>query len=250
MKHTDTAREERSAKQASAAERRHTPPLSRRLRGCVELMAPCRTVADVGTDHGYLPIYLLQRGLCRHVIASDLREKPLSIARQNAEKYGTADQTTFLLSDGLEQLTPGSFETLVCAGMGGDCIAGILDAAPWLQSVGCTLILQPQSSGNDLRRYLGQNGYRIEREILIKDGRFLYAAMRVRFGGGAPLSPGQQFLSPALQTEHSPYEAEYRARLLRSLEQTVAGISCGVTEEDRRKMEYYASALEELKIDN
>ena len=223
------------------------PPLSKRLQACAGLMAPCEIAADVGTDHGYLPIYLLQNGVCRRAIAADLREKPLSIARQNAALYGTADRTSFVLSDGLANIAPGSFDTLICAGMGGDCIAGILDAAAWLRDAGCTLILQPQSSGNDLRRYLGLHGWTMEREILVRDGRFLYAAMRVRFGGGTPLSPGEQFLSPALRREHSPLEPEYRARLLRSLEQTVAGIARGETDEDRRKLEYYSTALNELK---
>ena len=172
-------------------------PISKRLLACAGLLAPCGTVADVGTDHGYLPIYLLQSGLCKRVIASDLREKPLAIARQNAEKFGTDDRTEFLCCDGLAGFTPHSFDALVCAGMGGDCIAGILAAAPWLRETELPLILQPQSSGNDLRRWLGENGWCTEREILVKDGRFLYAALRVRFGGGRELTPGEQFLSPA-----------------------------------------------------
>lgn len=224
-------------------------PISKRLLACAELLGAADTVADVGTDHGYLPIHLLQSGLCRHVIAADLREKPLAIARRNAEAFGTQDRTDFVCCDGLTAIAPKSFDALVIAGMGGDCIAGILDAAPWICDPCYTLILQPQSSGNDLRRYLGETGWRIEREILVRDGRFLYAAMRVRFGGGQPLTAGEQFLSPALKAEHSPYEAEYWERLVRSLRQTVAGISQGVTEDDRRKLAYYAQALEELQCD-
>ena len=222
-------------------------PLSKRLLACAGLLTSCRIVADVGTDHGYLPVYLLKNGLCQRVIAADLREKPLSIARQNAERFGTLEQTEFLCCDGLSGIEPGSFDALCCAGMGGDCIAGILEAAPWIRDPGYELVLQPQSSGNDLRRWLGQNGFTIEREILVKDGRFLYAAMRVRYGGGRPLSPGEQFLSPALKAENSPYIEEYRTRLVWSLQNTVAGISKGITEEDRRKLEYYAKALEELQ---
>ena len=224
-------------------------PISKRLLACAGLLPACGTVADVGTDHGYLPISLLQNGLCNHVIAADLREKPLAIARQNAERFGTAGQTEFVCCDGLAAIAPGSFDALVCAGMGGDCIAGILDAAPWLCDEAYTLVLQPQSSGNDLRRYLGEHNWRIERELLVKDGRFLYAAMRVKYGGGIPLRAGEQFLSPALKAENSPYIAEYRERLIRSLRQTVAGIAKGETEDDKRKLAYYGAALEELTID-
>ena len=221
-------------------------PISKRLLACAELLPVCETVADVGTDHGYLPIYLLKNGHCRRVIAADLREKPLSIARQNARRFGTEAQTEFICCDGLTDIRPKSFDALCCAGMGGDCIAGILEAAPWVRDAGYDFVLQPQSSGNDLRRWLGENGFAIEREILVRDGRFLYAAMHVRFGGGRPLSPGEQFFSPALQKERSPYQTEYLERLIRSLENTVAGISKGETADDRRKLQYYSAALEEL----
>lgn len=221
-------------------------PLRPRLQACASLLSPCRTVADVGTDHGYLPVWLLREGLCERVIASDLRAKPLDTARQNALRFGAADRIDFRLCDGLAAYAPGSFDALVCAGMGGDCIAGILAAAPWLCDPRYTLILQPQSSGNDLRRWLGEHGFAIERERLVRDGRFLYAALRVRFDGGRPLSPGEQFVSPALLREDDPLLPEYAARLIRSLTATVAGISKGVTEDDRRKYAYYAAALREL----
>ena len=226
-------------------ERDRVPPLRPRLQCCAGLIPPCDTVADVGTDHGYLPIRLLRDGICRHVIAADLREQPLETARRNAERFGTAAQTEFLRSDGLRDFGGRRFDVLVCAGMGGDLIARILSEAPWLR--GCTLVLQPQSSGNDLRRWLGENGWRIEAERLVKDGRFLYAAMRVRFGGGRAFSPGEQFVSPALRAADDPLLGVYLARLLHSLELTVAGISRGETDEDRRKLAYYAAALRELK---
>lgn len=222
-------------------------PLRPRLQACASLLPPCRTVADVGTDHGYLPVWLLKNGVCGRAIASDLRAGPLETARRNALRFGTAEQTDFLCCDGLAAFAPGSFDALICAGMGGDCIAGILAAADWLRDPRYTLILQPQSSGNDLRRWLGAQGFSIERELLVRDGRFLYAALRARFGGGRPLRPGEQFVSPALLRENDPLLPDYLARLLRSLRATVAAIRRGVTEDDRRKYAYYSAALEELQ---
>ena len=107
-------------------------PISNRLLKCAELIPACDTVADVGTDHGYLGIWLLQKGRCRRVIASDLRAKPLDSARKNAALYGVDDRMTFLQSDGLREFIPGSFQTLVLAGMGGDLISRILEEAAWL----------------------------------------------------------------------------------------------------------------------
>lgn len=221
-------------------------PISKRLLLCASMVRPGAAVADVGTDHGFLPIHLLQNGICKHVLAADLREKPLQTAMTNAARYGTADRTDFRLSDGLHNINPDEFDTLVCAGMGGDCIALILDAAPWIRDEKYTLILQPQSSGNDLRRYLGENGYRIEEEHLVQDGRFLYAAMKARFGDGRPLTPGEQYASPALLASDDPLLTPYLMRIARSLRETVAGISRGDTEDDRRKLAYYSAALTEI----
>lgn len=221
-------------------------PISDRLLLCASMVHPGAVVADVGTDHGYLPIYLVKNGICPYVIAADLREKPLQTAKRNAALYGTEEKTEFILSDGLHNIKENSFDTLICAGMGGDCIAGILEAAPYLRDEKYTLILQPQSSGNDLRRYLGEQGFCIEEERLVKDGRFLYAAMKIRFGGGSPLSPGEQYASPALLSSGDPLLEQYLGRIERSLRETVAGISKGDTEDDRRKLAYYSAALEEI----
>ena len=142
-------------------------PISRRLIACADLVPPCHTAADVGTDHGYLAIRLLQEGRCARVIASDLREQPLATARANAHRFGTADRMDFIQSDGLHNLKPGSFQVLILAGMGGDLMTRILADAPWLDDPAYTLILQPQSAANDLRRWLGEHRFGIEQERLI-----------------------------------------------------------------------------------
>lgn len=221
-------------------------PINKRLRCCAAEVKTGARVADVGCDHGYLGIYLLQRGQASFVHACDLREKPLKKAMQNALLYGVADRMHFSRADGLRAVEPGTVDTVVCAGMGGDLIAQILNAAPWLKEKGCTLILQPQSSGNDLRRYLGENGYTILTERLVQDGRFLYAVMQVRFGGGKPLSPGRQYASDALLRSNDPLLLPYLSRIERSLQATVAGISKGVTEEDKKKLAYYSAAYKEI----
>ena len=133
-------------------------------------------MADVGCDHGYLGIHLLQEGTAAFVAALDLRSGPLAKARQNAVRFGMADRMFFAVCDGLEALEAGTVDTVVCAGMGGDTIAKILDRCPWAGDERLSLILQPQSSGNDLRRWLGENGFSILREPLVRDGGFLYTA--------------------------------------------------------------------------
>ena len=221
-------------------------PISKRLLKCAELIQPCETAADVGTDHGYLAIYLLRNGICRHVIAADLREKPLATARRNAELFGVADRMTFVQSDGLHNINPNSFQTLICAGMGGDLITHILADAFWLKDPAYTLVLQAQSGGADLRRWLGENGYSIERECLVQDGGFLYGVMLVRHGQEMALTPGEQYVSPALRRENDPLFPDYLARIAHALEQTVAGISWSGDPADQARAEYFRSALDEI----
>ena len=241
-------------------------PISKRLLCCAELVPPGGTVADVGTDHGYLGIYLLQSGKCAHVIAADLREKPLASARANAAAFGVSTafplgadageplnaqaeisgSMEFVLSDGLQNIKPGSFDTLVLAGMGGDLIAHILADAPWLDSGAYTLILQPQSAANDLRCWLGERGWAIERERLVRDGHFLYAVMAVRPGQGSALTPGEQYVSPALRRAGDPLYGAYLARVRRALTLTVQGITRSSDPSDLARAAYYRAALEEV----
>ena len=222
-------------------------PISNRLLKCAELIPACDTVADVGTDHGYLGIWLLQKGLCRRVIASDLRAKPLDSARKNAALYGVDDRMTFLQSDGLREFIPGSFQTLVLAGMGGDLISRILEEASWLEGGAYRLILQPQSAANDLRRFLGERLWSIDREVLVRDGHFLYSVLAVRPEKGRPLTPGEQYVSPALRREQDPLFPDYLARMIRALELTVSGITQSTDPADRVRAAYYRAALEEVR---
>jgi len=173
-------------------------PISDRLLACAGFVAPGDRVADVGCDHGYLSIYLLTGGIARSAIASDVREQPLLSAIRNAEKYGVRDRMEFYLSDGVRSI-PRDFDTMVCAGMGGDTMCSILDAAPWLKNEKYRLILQCQSKTPMLRGYLSDQGWHIAEEIVLRDGRFLYTVMDVRWDPDAPrLSPAQTYFPPAL----------------------------------------------------
>ena len=188
-------------------------PISKRLLACAEFIHPGDVVADVGCDHGYLGIHLLTGGIARQVFASDVNEGPLQSARRNAEKYGVADRMTFHLSDGVAQV-PRDFDVLVCAGMGADTMVSILESAPWLKSDRYRLVLQCQSKTPLLRRYLSENGWEITTESVLKDGRFLYTVMEVIFDPGTPrLTVGQQYFSPALQSDPSPEAKEYLTRI-------------------------------------
>lgn len=178
-------------------------PLSDRLLACCSFVNPGDRVADVGCDHGYLSIYLLANQIASSVIASDINEKPLQSAVINAAKYHISDRIRFYLSDGVRSI-PRDFDTMVCAGMGADVMISILENAPWLRSDQYRLILQCQSKTPSLRKYLSTNGWLIRQEQIVRDGRFLYTVMEIVWQPTTALSPGECYISPALQASGSP----------------------------------------------
>ena len=219
-------------------------PISNRLLLCAAMVPPGSRVADIGTDHGYLAVYLLQNGICPFVTAADLREQPLQKARENAARFGVSDKMQFLLSDGLQDIPPGAAETIVMAGMGGDLIVRILQAAPWVCDARYTLILQPQSAGQALRQYLSEHGFAIDREALVQDGHFLYTVLRARKGAMPPLTPGQQYATPQLLQEGGPLLPKYLARIESALAGTVQGLQKA---DEPEKLRYYQTALAEIR---
>ena len=167
------------------------PELSPRLRMVGELVPAGARLADVGTDHAYLPAALLLEGKIPWAVAADLRRGPLDRARATAREYGLTGNVAFRLCDGLSGICPGEVDAVAIAGMGGETIAAILSAALWVRERGVPLILQPMSSFPDLRGWLQANGFSIEEERLAREGDTLYTALLVRAGEMAPLTPAE-----------------------------------------------------------
>ena len=222
-------------------------PICKRLLCCAEQVPRGALVADIGCDHGYLGIHLLLSGQARWIHACDLRNGPIHRAMENAGRFGTAEKMRFSLSDGLNAVSPEEVDTIVCAGMGGDLIAQILEQAPWLKNEKYLLILQPQSSGNDLRRKLAQMGFGIEKEKLVEDGGFIYYVICARFGNAKALTPGQQYLSEPLLHSGDRLLPRYVERIRRALALTVAGIRKSSDPKDLARCDYYETALREIE---
>ncbi len=157
--------------------------LTSRLRLAMDYCAGARRVIDVGCDHAYLCLALVQAGV-EHAYASDLREGPLRAAREHIASRGMADRIDTVLCDGLSAFSSDSADTVVICGMGGETIADILSAAPWTADGAHRLVLQPMTCADRLRRWLGENGYTVTREGLAQEGRRLYTVLSAQ--GGAP----------------------------------------------------------------
>ncbi len=164
---------------------KNLPVLDARLALASSFVRKGGIVADVGTDHAYLPIFLLLTDVCPRALASDINEGPLASAREHAAKYGVADRMDFVLADGVAEIdleTLGVTDIAVC-GMGGEMIAGILNDAPYTQKSGVRCILQPMSSVEDLRAYLARAGYVIEDERLAEASGRIYTCLAVSYDG-------------------------------------------------------------------
>ncbi|MDR1927082.1 MAG: class I SAM-dependent methyltransferase [Oscillospiraceae bacterium] len=159
--------------------------LCERLRMTGELVPPGLCVADIGTDHARLPIWLAERGTAPRVIASDLRTGPLQNAARNVAAAGFCDKIELRRSDGLDSFAPGEVECLLFAGMGGTLIAQLLSRCGWAARPGTIVVAQPMRRARDLRRWLCENGFVIEEETACFDAGRAYAALRAKAGGGA-----------------------------------------------------------------
>ncbi len=152
--------------------------LSLRLLAVADMVSPGNRVCDVGCDHGYLPIYLIEQKISPKVLAMDVREGPLGHARAHVSEAGLTDYITLRLSDGLTGFGIGEAETLVCAGMGGRLMQRILERDPSKTGSFRELILQPQSEIAAFRRFLREQGYSIVWEDMVWEEEKFYPVIK------------------------------------------------------------------------
>ena len=155
--------------------------LSKRLKRIAEHVDKCESVADIGTDHGYIPIYLVKEGICKKAIASDINKGPIEKAKVNVAFEGVSDKVKCLLGPGLNPLKVGEVNGVILAGMGGNLTRDILLADMDKVKKYDFIILQPAQNPEVLREFLYKNDYEIIDEDLIKDeGRF-YELFKVKY---------------------------------------------------------------------
>ena len=153
--------------------------LDNRLRLCASFVRNGARVADIGTDHAYLPVWLCKNGIAAQAIAADINPKPLEHGKNTIEKYNAAGQVTICLSNGLEKIIPNSVDDIVIAGMGGELIVNILQNAAWIKDEKYHFILQPMTKAETLREYLYSNGFVIKDEQAVMAEGKLYSVMSV-----------------------------------------------------------------------
>ena len=204
-----------------------------------------RVAADIGTDHAYVPIELIKSGRAERVIASDVRQGPLDIAKGNIEQNGLSDKIETRLGSGLSVLSPKEADTIIIAGMGGELIADILlkDDETARQA---ELILQPMNSQYELRRRLIDNNYTIVKEELENEGKRIYNFLIVRSGRMQPYPKDIDYHLPPELYPHPKFfmladkkECEFN-KIIRGIERS--------REPDTEKMKYYKERLNDLEM--
>ena len=157
--------------------------INARLLCAAEFTRQNATFADIGTDHAYLPLFLLDLGRIKYAYCCDINEGPLASARRNAEERGRLDRTEFILTDGATALAGKGISDYAICGMGGELIADIIDRAPHLKDGTVNLILQPMSRQEKLREYLSASGFSILSESYSLDAGKYYVCMLVSYNG-------------------------------------------------------------------
>lgn len=206
--------------------------LSNRLRAIANFVPYASNVADIGTDHGYIPVWLAQNKMADHIVAADINHGPLQHARETAMQHGVSEFIRFELCSGLEFDGSSEYDTFIIAGMGGELIASILEAAPWTKSQNTTLILQPNSRIPHLVEWLIDSGFAIADAKLVKDAGKLYQVFLVKHRTSQRIeSESDRLINRLYFEKHDPLLGEYLNILLNRYRNAEKGMLAGKTED-------------------
>lgn len=198
--------------------------LDPRLQLCADLVRPGARLADIGTDHAYLPVWLVSKGICPSAVAVDVREGPLERARENVTRYGMERKIRLSLSSGLTALGPEDVDDIVIAGMGGELMAEIIQQAPWVQDGKKHLILQPMTTAKELRLWLRENGFSLFREECVRSEGKVYSVMLAVFDPEkAQNHIGELYPYVGLLTGKTEEEREYIQKVMQRLQKKLQG---------------------------
>ncbi|MBQ5545864.1 MAG: SAM-dependent methyltransferase [Clostridia bacterium] len=159
--------------------------LGARLAACADMVREGKVPADIGTDHAYLPIWLVQSGKVPRAYASDIHEEPIQSAKFNIKRYGLSDKIITFTADGLAKIPPDDVDDIIIAGMGGDAIAAILAQADWIRDEKYRLILQPMSHAERLREYLYRHGFTMIDEKPVCEANRIYTVIHATYSTNA-----------------------------------------------------------------
>ncbi len=232
----------------------YKPKLSKRLETVVSFVSPCNCAADVGTDHGFVPISLALDNVISHGIAMDINEGPLSKAREHISEFDLGSVIETRNSDGLSGLKSGEADTVIITGMGGELMIRIMDGGRLLWDDVTDWILSPQSKLYEVRTFLCGNGFEICREAMIEEDSKFYTIMDVRRGKSLLFSPWEMMYGPCLIRDKDPVLMRYLERehdltsgIINDLKSTDTGRAKERIAELERQLGYIEEAYHEMQ---
>lgn len=199
--------------------------LSPRLKTIAQQVPQGAKFADIGTDHAYLPVWLLKNRKISYAIASDLRQAPLNNGMKVAKHWNIPpEEISFRCSDGLVGINRNEVDTIAIAGMGGDTIAHALQGVSWSRDPELLFLLQPMSSIPELRLWLQKNGFCIDLEIIVPEQEKLYVIMSVTYGKMQVLSLGEQWVGRQWCGMPADYRLDYIEDTIRRRQRALDGM--------------------------
>lgn len=209
-----------------------------RLEAIGKLVPNGCVLADIGTDHAYLPVWLLEQGKIASAIAGDIAEGPCLAARNTVSMHGMKGKVEVRLGSGLKVLQAGEADCIAIAGMGASTMIEILEADMPLAVEAKRLVLQPMAGAASLRKWLTQKGWCIVEETLVEDGRHLYEIMAVERGESEAFSDAVLEIGPSLIKTKHPLLVKQFARQINNYKKLLANM--GKSEQARASEKYIA----------
>lgn len=191
--------------------------LGNRLKTVSQFVRRGSSVVDIGTDHAYLPVYLVTENISEKALACDLRKGPLFNAQKTVEQNNLTDKIELRLSDGLEKVNPDDGDDILICGMGGILITDILSKAEWLKNPRYRLVLQPQSHCEQVRRFLTCNGFDIINEKSCEESGKLYNVIVAEYSGDVKEYPDWFYYFGSLIYEHDEISCQITDRTIKLL---------------------------------
>ena len=221
--------------------------LKPRLLAIAQLVKKNSIVADIGTDHGYVPVYLIQQQIVQKVIAADINRGPLNSAESTINAYRLEKYIETRLGSGLEVLLPGEVDTVIIAGMGGFLIRDLLIARPDIVQTVTTFILQPMVAQDELRKWLINNSFQIIEERLVKEDHRIYEIMVVQKGHQEIPDDLYYDIGVKLIENRDPLLQEFLLKHIQKNKVIIEGLKSQSSEEDRTKRLSCIEKLEKLE---
>lgn len=209
--------------------------LSQRLQAIADFVPQGASVADIGTDHGFLPCWLAQQERAEKIIACDVNAQPLALAQRNIEDYNVADRVSTRLGNGLTILQPNEVNVVTIAGMGGSLMLEILEAAPAVVERLQRIILQPNVGAEAVRVWAEKNRWQIVAETLVRENDRFSVIIVLEPGRGKPMSAVELYLGPVLLAEQHPLLGLYISEEWDKTQRVLAQLAQSDSEESRSK---------------